>query len=324
MSEATFEPLSSTRRKTSAALEQILYKKFDVLDHGYVAVMDYMGTDSSIVQAARVSYGEGTKHIQEDAGLVRYLLRNMHTSPFEMCEIKLLVRLPIFVARQWIRHRTANVNEYSARYSTVKDKYYIPRVEHMGAQSTSNRQGQGNILPVLEAADARERFGMISKKAYDDYEYFLNDAGEGKPINPHRGMLARELARMVLPVNFYTEWYWKIDLHNLFHFLRLRADNHAQYEIRAYADLIIEKIVKPWVPLACAAFMDYRMGATSLSARDVDIIQAIQAGQPVGPVAEKFGWMSRGLNGALRSNRERDECTAKLLKLGFNINWDEQ
>ncbi len=312
------------KRISVPALDAILGEQLPVLGNGFVAVMDYMGDDTAIVQAARVSYGEGTKHIQEDEGLIRYLLRNYHTTPFEMCEIKLLVSLPIFVARQWIRHRTANVNEYSARYSTVKDKYYIPRVEHMGAQSISNRQGQGGILPPLEAADAQDRITMLSKKAYTDYEYFLNDDGKGKPINPHRGMLARELARMVLPVNFYTEWYWKIDLHNLFHFLRLRADTHAQYEIRAYADLILENIIKPWVPVAYAAFMDYRMDATSLSARDTSIIRAIQDGQLVGPVAEQFGWMSRKLDGTLKANRERDECTAKLLKLGFNVNWDDQ
>ena len=321
MSEATFEPLSSTRRKTSPALEQILYQKFAVLDHGYVAVMDYMGTDSAIVQAARVSYGEGTKHIQEDAGLIRYLLRNMHTSPFEMCEIKLLVRLPIFVARQWIRHRTANVNEYSARYSILKEDFYIPRVEHMAAQSASNKQGRGETLDALQAAEVQDRLGKHSKDSYALYEHLLNKDALEHEINPNRQGLARELARVVIPVNFYTEWYWKLDLHNLMHFFFLRTDEHAQYEIRAFADVMLHQIVKPWVPLAIEAFMDYRKNAMHLSARDVYIASAVASGEDLTQVAQPYGWMERNADGTLKGNRERGECVEKLAKLGITVSF---
>ncbi len=230
-----------------------------MLDHGFVRVIDYMGDDSSIVQAARVSSGSGTKSAEENRRLIRYLMRHAHTSPFEMCEIKLHIKLPIFVARQWIRHRTASVNEYSGRYSVLGRDYYIPRPDVVAVQSTSSRQGRGEALPY---ADANEVVGMIGRnadEAYRTYERLLD--GSTDPIRPG---LARELARTVLPVGFYTEWYWKIDLHNLLHFLELRLATDAQYEIRAYAEQVAA-IVAGWVPLTYEAFVDYRLSGVRLS-----------------------------------------------------------
>lgn len=269
-----------TRREAAPALEEILYEAIPVLDHGFVRVIDYMGTDSAIVQAARVSYGKGTKKTREDAGLIRYLLRHRHTTPFEMCEIKFHIKLPIFVARQWIRHRTANVNEYSGRYSIMDREFYVPRPEHLAAQSTANRQGRGDVLEGAEAARALEILQGDARAAYAHYEELLNGNEEGAVSDPGKQGLARELARMNLPVNFYTQWYWKIDLHNLMHFLALRADPHAQYEIRVYAEAMIE-ILKRWVPVTYQAFMDYRMGAAELSAPALAILRRMLSGEPV-------------------------------------------
>ena len=214
---------------TSSALEKILYKQIPILDHGFIRVIDYMGTDQSIVQAARVSYGEGTKKLREDRGLIRYLLSHWHTTPFEMCEIKFHIKLPIFVARQWIRHRTANVNEYSARYSVLDKEFYVPEMDQLGSQSTTNKQGRSNTLDKKFAKQAQDLIQKNSEQLYDDYQNLLN----GKLLNNDEYVegegLARELARTTLPLNYYTQLYWKVDLHNLMHFLRLRADSHAQY-----------------------------------------------------------------------------------------------
>ncbi len=278
--EDTRAQQTATRRAIAPALEEKLYTPIPVLDHGFVRVVDYMGTDSAIVQAARVSYGKGTKKMREDEGLIRYLLRHRHTTPFEMCEIKFHIKLPIFVARQWIRHRTANVNEYSGRYSVMDREFYVPRQEHLAAQSTSNRQGRGNTLQGLEAERALEILSGDAKRAYEHYEELLNGNEEGDVFDEEKQGLARELARMNLPVNFYTQWYWKIDLHNLMHFLALRADAHAQYEIRAYADVMID-LLKDWVPLTYKAFMDYRMGAAELSAQGLDIIRRRLNGEDI-------------------------------------------
>ena len=264
-----------TRRATVPALEEMLYKPIPVLDHGFVRVVDYMGDDSAIVQAARVSYGKGTKKISEDRGLINYLMRHWHTTPFEMCEIKFHIKVPIFIARQWIRHRTANVNEYSARYSILDREFYMPRVEHMSAQSTINHQGRGEVLEAEYAQKVLDLLKRDAMQAYDTYEYLLNEKGEDD-----RPGLARELARMNLPVNYYTQWYWKIDLHNLMHFLRLRADSHAQYEIQAYADVMID-ILKQWVPFAYDAFMDYRMGAAVFSAKMLTVLRRRLSGEIV-------------------------------------------
>ncbi|MFV0360689.1 FAD-dependent thymidylate synthase [Tropicimonas sp.] len=271
-----------TLRAVSPGMERHLYAAHEVLDHGFVRVIDYMGDDSAIVQAARVSYGAGTKKSRDDSGLIRYLMRHWHSTPFEMCEIKLHVKLPVFVARQWIRHRTANVNEYSARYSILDREFYIPAPDQLAAQSTVNNQGRGEVLSGDEAARVLEYLKSDSLRAYDHYEAMLNQEGQ-------QG-LARELARMNLPANIYTQWYWKVDLHNLFHFLRLRADAHAQYEIRVYAETIC-RIVADWVPAAYGAFEDYRLGGAALSAKALDCVKRMLNGEKV---TQETSGMSRG------------------------------
>jgi thymidylate synthase (FAD) len=269
-----------TRRATVPALEDILYEAIPVLDHGFVRVIDYMGDDGAIVQAARVSYGRGTRRVSEDRGLIQYLMRHRHTTPFEMCEIKYHVKLPIFVARQWIRHRTANVNEYSARYSILDNEFYIPAPEHLAAQATTNRQGRGDVLEGDAAKRVLDLLREDSERAYAGYVEMLNEDDAGSPRDPAWPGLARELARMNLSLNFYTQWYWKIDLNNLMHFLSLRADLHAQYEIRAYADTMISTLQR-WVPLAHAAFLEYRMNAATISATGLQVIRRLIAGEPV-------------------------------------------
>ena len=269
-----------TRRATVPAVEEILYEQIPVLDHGFIRVVDYMGDDSAIVQAARVSYGKGTKQVSKDAGLIRYLMRHWHTTPFEMCELKLHVKLPMFVARQWIRHRTANVNEYSARYSVLDREFYIPNEAQLASQSKINNQGRGETLTGAEAEQALKWLREDADQCYDHYQTMINEDPAGNTIDESKQGLARELARMNLPVNAYTQWYWKIDLHNLFHFLHLRADPHAQYEIRVYADAIFE-VVKKWLPIAAQAFEDYRMGAAHLSAQGVKIVTRMLNGEKV-------------------------------------------
>lgn len=274
--------VSHTLRATVPALEAILFEPMPVLDHGFVRVVDYMGDDAAIVQAARVSYGRGTRKISEDRGLIRYLMRHWHTTPFEMASIKLHVKLPIFVARQWIRHRTASVNEYSARYSIMDREFYIPAPEHLAAQSSVNRQGRGETLVGEEAERVLALLREDAGRTYDNYEWMLNEeTGEGgAERDPDRAGLARELARMNLTLNTYTQWYWKADLHNLLSFLRLRADPHAQYEIRAYADVIL-KIVELWVPTAYEAFLEYRLGGVSLSKTGAAVVSRLIAGEKV-------------------------------------------
>ena len=276
-----------TLRATAPGMEAHLYVAHPVLDHGFVRVIDYMGDDAAIVQAARVSYGAGTKHVQNDEGLIRYLMRHWHSTPFEMCEVKLHVKLPVFVARQWIRHRTANVNEYSARYSILDREFYIPAPEHLAAQSTTNNQGRGEVLEGPEAARVLDLLKSDANRSYDHYEAMLSQA---QPDGTPQQGLARELARMNLPANIYTQWYWKVDLHNLFHFLRLRADPHAQYEIRVYAE-VIAACVKDWLPLAYAAFEDYRMGGVTLSAKAMDCVKRMLKGEVV---TQETSGMSKG------------------------------
>jgi thymidylate synthase (FAD) len=251
-----------------------------VLDHGFVRVIDYMGDDGAIVQAARVSYGRGTRRVSEDRGLINYLMRHRHTTPFEMCEIKYHVKLPIFVARQWIRHRTANVNEYSARYSILDNEFYIPAPEHLAAQASTNRQGRGEVLEGEAARRVLDLLREDAERAYAGYASLLNEDDTGAPRDPSWPGLARELARMNLSLNFYTQWYWKTNLHNLLHFLNLRADPHAQYEIRAYADAMLDT-VRRWVPLAHAAFLEYRMNAATISATGLAVIRRFLAGEQV-------------------------------------------
>jgi thymidylate synthase (FAD) len=269
-----------THRPTVPALEDLLYQPIPVLDHGFVRVIDYMGDDAAVVQAARVSYGRGTRRVSEDAGLIRYLMRHRHTTPFEMCEIKYHVKLPIFVARQWIRHRTANVNEYSARYSVLDREFYIPDPQHLAAQSQANRQGRGAVLAGPEAAEVLDILQTDAARCHDHYARMLNEDTPGSPCDPDRQGLARELARMNLTLNTYTQWYWKTDLHNLLNFLALRADAHAQYEIRAYAEAMMQTVAA-WVPLTFAAFREYRLGAALLSAGMLAVVRRMLAGEKV-------------------------------------------
>ncbi len=308
--DALREEQHETRRATVPAVEELLYQPLQVLDHGFVRVVDYMGDDAAIVQAARVSYGRGTKRTRDDQGLINYLMRNAHTSPFEMCEIKLHVKLPIFVARQWIRHRMANVNEYSARYSVLDREFYIPRGEQLAIQSATNNQGRGTTgageqlalgsVPVPQAAPEQrpgrrrktraeqiaemqraeatrveaQRFQKPmtedAQRSFDQYDRLLDDG------------LTRELARIGLPLSTYTQWYWKTDLHNLLHFLALRGDAHAQWEIQEYARVILD-IVERWVPLTANAFHRYRVGGARLSAEGLSAVKRMLAGEEIDP-----------------------------------------
>ncbi|MBS7812390.1 FAD-dependent thymidylate synthase [Roseococcus pinisoli] len=269
-----------TLRPTVSALEEWMHRAIPVLDHGFVRLVDYMGDDSAIVQAARVSYGRGTKTLTEDEGLIRYLMRHRHSTPFEMCEIKVHCKMPIFVARQWIRHRTANVNEASARYSIMDKEFYIPESAQLAVQSTANRQGRGEVLDPQQAEDVQHLLLRDAEQNYRSYEWMLNEDEHGLPLDRSRPGLARELARMNLTLNTYTQWYWKVDLHNLLGFLSLRADSHAQYEIRVYADVLLD-LVKTWVPMTHRAFLDYRLGAVTLSAQMVQVVHRKMLGEKV-------------------------------------------
>ena len=289
----TTDELNSTKRATAPGLEKILYQQVPVLDKGFVRVIDYMGDDSAIVQAARVSYGKGTKQTNQDRGLINYLMRHRHTTPFEMCEIKFHIKLPIFIARQWIRHRTASVNEYSARYSILTREFYIPKAEDMAAQSKTNKQGRDDILSPQDADKLLKIMINDSEQCYNHYQEMLNEDEQGNILQENSPSLARELARMNLTLNFYTEWYWKINLHNLFHFLALRADPHAQYEIRVYAEAMLE-MVKEWVPFAYEAFMEHRVNAVSFSGSAVKAIKAMINGEKV--TAETSGMTKREWN----------------------------
>jgi len=267
---------------------EILYTPLPVLDRGFVRVVDYMGDDGAVVQAARVSYGRGTRKVSEDRGLIHYLMRHRHSTPFEMCEIKFHVKLPIFVARQWIRHRTANVNEYSARYSIMDNEFYIPAPAQLAAQSASNRQGRGDVLEGDEAARVLDLLRDDSQRQYDHYADVLNENDAGEAIDPARRGLARELARMSLTLNFYTQWYWKIDLHNLMHFLSLRADPHAQHEIRVYAEAMLD-VMRRWVPLCHDAFVQHRLQAITLSAGALAVVKRLLAGEKVTQATSGLG-----------------------------------
>ena len=269
-----------TKRVTAPELEKVLYEAIPILDHGFIRVVDYMGDDTSIVQAARVSYGKGTKKVSTDSGLIKYLMRHWHSTPFEMCEIKYHVKLPIFIARQWIRHRTANVNEYSARYSILDKEFYLPKTENLAAQSQSNRQGRGDVLQGEQAKKVLNLLKNDAEQTYNNYEMMLNERYDGSIINEKEIGLARELARMNLTLNTYTQWYWKTDLLNLMNFLRLRADHHAQYEIRAYADVMLDTL-KRWVPITYEAFMDYRVGGTEVSSKGKAVIKKLIKGENI-------------------------------------------
>ncbi|QEK39700.1 FAD-dependent thymidylate synthase [Candidatus Sneabacter namystus] len=275
---------NTTKRDTSIELEKILYKKIKVLDHGFIRVIDYMGSDSAIVQAARVSYGHGTKKVSQDKALINYLVKHRHTSPLEMCEIKFHIKLPIFIARQWIRHRTANVNEYSARYSVLDKEFYLPEREILCAQSSSNKQGRHNEPLTKEETDKiLHIIKTDSERCYDNYSQMLNTDIDGNVVDDEKTGLARELARMNLNLNYYTQWYWKIDLHNLLHFISLRYAQHAQYEIREYAKILLE-IIKLWLPHVYEAFMEYRHHGAELSKSQ---IQALKKFVDVNKISKK-------------------------------------
>src|SRR5580658_5541648 len=295
-----------TRRATVPELEDILYEALPVLDHGFVRVIDYMGDDGAIVQAARVSYGRGTRRVSEDRGLINYLMRHRHTTPFEMCEIKYHVKLPIFVARQWIRHRTANVNEYSARYSILDNEFYIPAPEHLAAQASTNRQGRGDVLEGAAAKRVLDLLREDSERAYAGYAGMLNEDASGNPADPSWPGLARELARMNLSLNFYTQWYWKTDLHNLMNFISLRADAHAQYEIRTYADILLG-VLDRWVPYSAAAFRQYRLGGTQLSAAGLAAVRRLLAGEAL--TEETAGMSKREWNELMALVRPEPEAS---------------
>ncbi len=273
---------NETLRPVSPELEKILYKPIELLDHGFIRVVDYMGNDSSVVQAARVSYGAGTKKVNADKGLINYLIAHRHTTPFEMCEIKFHIKLPIFIARQWIRHRTASVNEYSARYSIMEDEFYIPKAENLAAQSKINHQGrdEGKVLNAKEQKQVLEVLKKDALNSYDHYLDMINQDRDGNVADESKEGLARELARMNLPVNCYTQWYWKIDLHNLFHFLHLRADSHAQYEIRVYAQAMLD-VVKKWVPHSYEAFIKHRKSGKELSGAALEVVKKLVKGEKV-------------------------------------------
>jgi thymidylate synthase (FAD) len=275
---------NKTIRPVAEGIEKILYQVFPALDHGFIRVVDYMGDDQAVVQAARVSYGKGTTRVSEDRGLIRYLMRHRHSTPFEMCEIKLHVKLPMFIARQWIRHRTASINEYSARYSVLDKEFYIPAAKDLAVQSLSNRQGRGEILSEKNSKEALDMLKRDAEKCFDTYEYLLNEKSNGDIIDENREGLARELARINLTLNTYTQWYWKTNLHNLMNFIYLRADSHAQYEIRVYADIIYE-IMKAWVPITAEAFNSYRSGSIELSAEAMKVIKIMIAGKKIDQIS---------------------------------------
>ncbi len=268
----------STKRVTVKKLDRILYKSFKILDHGFIRVIDYMGDDSSIVQAARVSYGKGTKKLNQDKNLINYLISHRHSTPFEMNEIKFHIKLPIFVARQWIRHRTANVNEYSARYSILDKEFYIPKNKDLKPQSKTNNQGRSGELSSDEINKYLKIIEENSKTGFENYSKLLNEDEFGQRIDDSKSGLARELSRMTLPLNAYTQWYWKIDLHNLMHFLSLRFDPHAQYEIRVYAEVMMD-ILKKWVPLTYDAFISNRLNALTISSAGIEYIRSLIHGK---------------------------------------------
>jgi thymidylate synthase (FAD) len=300
------------KRPTAAGIDKILGVRFNVLDDGFVRVVDYMGNDESIVQAARVSYGKGTKRIHQDRGLIRYLMRHRHTTPFEMCEIKFHVRVPMDCWRQWIRHRTANVNEYSTRYSKAIDAAQKTTPAEWREQAKSNRQGSGAFVEVETGHHLTKREAELHSLALDVYEERLKYG------------IAREQARKDLPLSTYTEAYWKIDLHNLFHFLTLRMASNAQVEIRSYASVIGNEIVSRWCPMAWEAFVNYRLDGMVLSRIDREIISHLAGGRKAEAreVAERHGWLEHAKDG-LKRNRERDELAAKLEILGFEPPWYE-
>ena len=305
--------MENLERAAVPALDDILGHPFKVLDEGFVRVVDYFGSDDSIVQAARVSYGKGTKRVSEDRGLVRYLMRHWHTTPFEMCEIKLHVRVPMDCWRQWIRHRTANVNEYSTRYSEAIDATQKTEPGKWRVQSDLNRQGSGGTLDPAVGGELTKEEAELHRLIRETYERRLKKG------------VAREQARKDLPLSTYTEAYWKIDLHNLFHFLRLRMDDHAQLEIRSYANIIGNEIVSRWCPIAWEAFVDYRLKSLSLSRIEAEVIKALIEGRHADAmkIATAVGFLNKD-GSPIRKNREGRELGDKLSSIGLSVPWSER
>ncbi|MBK8481324.1 MAG: FAD-dependent thymidylate synthase [Proteobacteria bacterium] len=298
-------------RPAIAELDEILGQPLPVLDDGFVRVVDYLGCDAAVVQAARVSYGTGTRQVHEDRGLLRYLMRHRHSTPFEMCELKLHVRVPMDCWRQWIRHRTANVNEYSTRYSMAVDAAYQTSAEQWRLQTSDNRQGSAGVLDAAAGALLSEQELEFQARAREVYQGRLSQG------------VARELARKDLPLSTYTEAYWKIDLHNLLHFLALRMDSHAQLEIRSYARTIGYEIVRRWCPLTWEAFVDYRLERLELTRLELEVLRALNegGGAAASARASELGLLQRDSAGSYKRNRERAELEQKLLQLGLQIPW---
>ena len=306
-----------TRRPVNKGAEEWLGKEIPVLDHGFVYLVDYMGSDAEIARAARTSYGPGTRTVRDDEMLIKHLLSHAHTSPFEMAEFKFHAKMPIFVARQWVRHRTASLNEMSGRYSILDNEFYIPTVEEMGIQSKVNKQGRVNVFDPKQAEHIRQLLINDAEHSYSDYQYMLNDDGTGKAQDPERDMLARELARMNLSLNYYTQWYWKIDLHNLLHFFSLRMDPHAQREIQAYANAM-GQIIKDSVPDTWKAFENYKLKAKTLSKSEIDLIGSLLKVNPISINNEMFNQLLD--QHELTTKWEKEELIEKLQQLGIKIN----
>ncbi|MBK6847079.1 MAG: FAD-dependent thymidylate synthase [Proteobacteria bacterium] len=313
MTEPDVEAPERVARPAVAELDEILGLPLRVLDDGFVRVVDYLGSDAAIVQAARVSYGAGTRQLQEDRGLLRYLMRHRHSTPFEMCELKLHVRVPMDCWRQWIRHRTANVNEYSTRYSVAIDAMYHTSADNWRLQANHNRQGSAGVLDAAAGETLSRRELELQQQAREVYQERLAHG------------VARELARKDLPLSTYTEAYWKIDLHNLLHFLALRLDGHAQQEIRSYAQTIGHEIVRRWCPLTWEAFVDYRLHRLELTRRDLEVVRAFHAGGKAAAIvrAQEVELLPPAGTTSYPRNRERDELEQKLTLLGLPVPWRE-
>ncbi|MEM7589587.1 MAG: FAD-dependent thymidylate synthase [Myxococcota bacterium] len=304
-------PSAAPQRVRVPELDNVLGRPFGVLDDGFVRLVDYMGNDQAVVQAARVSYGAGTKKVSQDRGLIRYLMRHHHTTPFEMCEIKLHVRVPMDTWRQWVRHRTANINEYSTRYSLAIDSASVTKARQWRQQATNNRQGSEGNLTLQQGKHLSQQEQKLQSFSQEIYQERIKQG------------VAREQARKDLPLSTYTEAYWKIDLHNLLHFLRLRMHLGAQQEIRNYAHTIGHELVKRWCPLVWEAFMDYHVNCMTFSVAETTLIKHLAQGKTQRAIeyAQQLGWLTRKDDGCLKAHRERQECQEKLLHLGFTVPW---
>lgn len=301
--DAPLRETATTFRPVAQGMESHVNVYHPVLDHGFIAVKDYMGDDLSILQMARMSYGKGTKGVSDDRALLRYLMRHLHTSPFEGCVIKLHVKLPIFVMRQWVRHRTASLNEYSARYSILPDEFYVPAPELLAVQSKDNKQGRGDALTPDQAAEVLRILKDDAQRNFATYHQLLNADQDGDVIDDGKDGIARELARIGLPLSTYTQMYWQTNLHNLMHFLRLRADPHAQYEIRIYAEKMLG-IMADWVPVTTEAFRDYQLEAGRVSRMEIALLRDLLAGKASLADAERYGMTKR----EIREFKDRFGC----------------